>query len=230
MCSLEKLNDKATQTAFNNKVVSVTQHLQAYTKHRLYIAESTKIIPKNMYKSNDLIDEGIAKFYEKGYDIEADAAYIKIELFKIVDTDLDDLFKKEAFHQKTVSTDSILKDELGGLEEQFTVDEDYDLIMHDELSDISYHQDQEEKHVFVYDDNNMSLQNTFEISDISTKRNKHLLGKYYTWLPLRVSDIVDLFVFGKLSFQDIALVKNIEVKRVERVLELAIEDFKEHLI
>ena len=84
--------------------------------------------------------------------------------------------------------------------------------------------------MFVYDDNNIALQNTFEISDISTKRNKHLLGKYYTWLPLRVSDIVDLFVFGKLSFEDIAKVKNIEAKRVERVLELAIEDFKEHLI
>lgn len=231
MCSFEKINDKATQTAFNKKVVSATQHLQAYIKHRLYIAESTKIIPKNMYKSNDIIDEGIAKFYEKGYDIDADAAHIKIDLFKIVDTDLDKLFKKEAFHQKTISTDAILKDELDGLDEQFTVDEDYDLIMHDELSDISYHQDQEDKHVFVYDDDdNMSLQNTFEISDISTKRNKHLLGKYYTWLPLRVSDIVDLFVFGKLSFEEIAKVKNIEAKRVERVLELTIEDFKEHLI
>ncbi|WP_282124174.1 hypothetical protein [Algibacter mikhailovii] len=230
MSSLEKLNDKTTQTEFNKKVVSATQHLQAYVKHRLYIAESTKIIPKNMYKSNDIIDEGIAKFYEQGYNIEADAAHIKIALFKIVDTDLDNLFKNEAFHQKTLSTDSILKDELDGLNEEFTVDEDYDLIMNDELSDISYHQDNEEKHVFVYDDNNMSLQNTFEISDISTKRNKHLLGKYYTWLPLRVSDIVDLFVFGKLSFDEIATVKNIETKRVERVLELAIEDFKEHLI
>ncbi|GGZ92616.1 hypothetical protein [Algibacter mikhailovii] len=230
MSSLEKLNDKTTQTEFNKKVVSATQHLQAYVKHRLYIAESTKIIPKNMYKSNDIIDEGIAKFYEQGYNIEADAAHIKIALFKIVDTDLDNLFKNEAFHQKTLSTDSILIDELDGLNEEFTVDEDYDLIMNDELSDISYHQDNEEKHIFVYDDNNMSLQNTFEISDISTKRNKHLLGKYYTWLPLRVSDIVDLFVFGKLSFEEIATVKNIETKRVERVLELAIEDFKEHLI
>ncbi|WP_298552765.1 hypothetical protein [uncultured Algibacter sp.] len=230
MCAIDKLNDKTTQTEFDKKVISATQHLQAYVKHRLYIAESTKIIPKNMYKSNDIIDEGVAKFYENGYNIDADENAIKIELFKIVDSDLDELFKNESFHQNTMSTDSILKDELDGLDEEFTVDEDYDLIMHDELSDISYHQDQEDKHVFVYDDNNSSIQNAFEISDISTTRNKHLLGKYYTWLPLRVSDIVDLFVFGKLSFKDIATIKNIEIKRVERVLELAIEDFKEHLI
>ena len=73
------------------------------------------------------------------------------------------------------------------------------------------------------------IKNALEISDISLKRNKHLLGKLYTWLPLRVSDIVDLFVFGKLTFEEIAIVKAIETKRVERVLKLAIEDFKDHL-
>ncbi|PQV45063.1 hypothetical protein CLV33_11530 [Jejuia pallidilutea] len=229
MCTIDKLTDKNTQTEFNKKVVSATQHLQAYVKHRLYIAESTKIIPKNMYKSHDIIDEGIAKFYEQGYNIDADAASIKIELFKIVDTDLDELFKKEAFHQNTMSTHSILIDELDGLDEAFTADEGFDFIMNEELSDISYHQDHENKQVFVYDDKNAAIENAFEISNISTKRNKHLLGKYYTWLPLKVSDIVDLFVFGKLSFEDIATIKNIEVKRVERILELAIEDFKEHL-
>lgn len=230
MCTIDKLTDKTTQTEFDKKVVSATQHLQAYVKHRLYIAESTKIIPKNMYKSHDIIDEGIAKFYERGYNIDADAASIKIELFKIVDNDLDELFKKEAFHQNTMSTHSILQDELDGLDEAFTADEGFDFIMNEELSDISYHQDHEDKQVFVYDDKNASIEHAFEISDISTKRNKHLLGKYYTWLPLKVSDIVDLFVFGKLSFEDIATIKNIETKRVERILELAIEDFKEHLI
>ncbi|WP_298498360.1 hypothetical protein [uncultured Algibacter sp.] len=230
MCSIEKLNDKSTQKAFDKKVVSVTQHIQAYVKHRLYIAESTKIIPKNMYKSNDIIDEGIAKFYEAGYNIDADKNDIKIKLFKIIDADLDALFKKEAFHQNTMSTHTILEHELDGLEEKFTVDEGFDFIMNDELSDISYKQDENGKELFVYDDNNTSVKNAFDISDISLQRNKHLLGKFYTWLPLKVSDIVDLFVFGKLSFDEIAKVKTIEAKRVERVLKLAIEDFKEHLI
>ena len=230
MRSIDKLNDKTTQTEFNKKVVSATQHLQAYVKHRLYIAESTRIIPKNMYKSNDIIDEGVAKLYEAGYNIDADLASIKISLFKIVDADLDDMFKKEKFHQNTMSTDAILKDELDGLEEKFTIDGGYDFIMNDELNDISYNQDNDTKHVFLYNDNNPYIKNALEISDLSLKRNKHLLGKYYTWLPLKVSDIVDLFVFGKLSFEDIAIVKSIEITRVERVLKLAIEDFKEHLV
>jgi DNA-directed RNA polymerase specialized sigma24 family protein len=229
MSSSDKLNDKKTIDEFNKKVVSATQHLYAYVKHRLYIAESTGIIPKNMYKSQDIIDEGIAKFYEAGYNIDADATSIKLSLFKIVDAELDALFKKEKFHQQTISTHSILQDELDGLVEKFTVDEDFDLIMNEELSDISYKQDDESKHVFVYDDNNNSITNALELSDLSSTRNKHLLGKIYTWLPLKVSDIVDLFVFGKLSFEEIAKVKAIEEKRVERILKLVIEDFKAHL-
>ena len=228
MCSLEKLNDKATQTAFDKKVVSVTQHLRAYTNHRLYIAESTGIIPKNMYTSSDLIDEGIAKFYERGYNIDDNISEIKLKLFKIVDADLNALFKNEAFHKNTMSTHSILEEELDGLEEKFTVDEDFDFIMNEELSDISYNQDQN-NNVFVYDDDNEAIKSAFEISDMSSTRNKHVLGKIYTWLPLNVSDIVDLFVFGNLSFDEIAKVKSIEARRVERILKLAIEDFKQHL-
>ncbi len=226
MCSLEKSNDKATQNAFNKKVVSVTQHLQAYIKHRLYIAESTGIIPKNMYISNDFIDEGIAKFYENGYDIDMDAASIKIKLFKIVDSDLDDLFKKEAFHKNTTSTSSILDEELESLEENFTVDEGFDFIMNEELDDISYKQNEKHKHLFLYDDNNSSVVNAFEIEDLSTIHSKNLLGKFYSVLPIKVSDIVDLHVFGNLTYNEIAEVKNIETKRVERVISLVMEAFK----
>ena len=97
MSSIEKLNEKATQTAFDKKVVSATQHLHPYVKHRFYIAESTGVIPKNMYSSNGIIDEGIAKFYENGYDIELMRIAIKIKAFKIVDFELAIFLKKKLF-------------------------------------------------------------------------------------------------------------------------------------
>ena len=227
MCTMENLNDKKTQTAFNNKVVSMTQHLQAYVKHRLYIAEATGILPKNMYISNDFIDEAIAKFYENGYDVDMEASDIKLKLFKIADADLDDLFKNEAFHKDTFSTNSILEEELDSLEEQFTVDEGLDLIMNDELDDISYKQDNKHWQLFLYDDNNAS--SISEINQTESINHDVLFGKFYSWLPLKVSDIVDLLVFGKLTYQEIAHVKNIEPKRVERVLKLVTKTFRNHL-
>lgn len=217
MCSIEKLNDKTTEIAFNKKVVSVTKHLRAYVIHRLYIAESTGIIPKNMYNSNDLIDEAIAKFYEDGYDIDIETSAIKLKLFKIVNSDLEDLFKKEAFHKNTMSTNAILEEELDGLEEKFTVDEDFDFIMNEELNDISYKQNTKHKHLFLYDDNNSSVLNAFDMEDLTKTKSKEILGKFYSRLPLMVSNIIDLHIFGELTYDDISKIKNIETRRIERI-------------
>lgn len=227
MGTVEKLNDKATKLAFNRKVVSISQHLQAYVKHRLYVAESTGVIPKNMYVSNDFIDEAIAKYYESGFDIDIQKNALKLKLFQYVDSDLVDLFKKEAFHKSTVSTSFILNEELAGLEERLTVDEDFEIIMAEDLNDISYKQDNKHRHLFIYDDKAASVVGAFKINRSTALKDKNLLGKFYSWLPLQVSDIVDLYVFGRLTTEEISQVKNIEPKRVELVFELVSEAFKE---
>lgn len=217
------------KTKFDKKVLSAIQHLHTYVKHRLYIAESIGILPKNMYTSNGIIDEGIIKLYKKGFDVDADAMLIKIELFKITDTYLDELFRKEAFHQKTISTNSILKEELDSLKENYTVDEDFDFIMLDELNDISYKQDDNQEHVFLYDDNESTLLSAFEIEDISAKNKKEILGSMYSWLPIKASDIIDLYVFGKLSYEEISKVKQIEIESVEKIFKTVSKRFIKNL-
>lgn len=229
MCSIEKLNNKATQTAFEKKVISASQQLFSYINHRLYIAEHTGVIPKNMYTSREIIDEAIAKFYETGYNIDIEVNPLKLKLFKYVDTDLNLIFKKEAFHKNTISTNSILEEELDGLEENYTMDADWDFVMNEELNDISYKQDHKHKHLFLYDDNDNSVLSTFEMEDLSAKKSKELLGNLYSWLPLNVSSIIDLLVFGKLSFEEISRVKSIEIKRVEFIYEEVKSKFKDHL-
>ena len=229
MSTLKKMQDKNTQTEFNKKVLSAIKHLRAYTKHRLYIAESTGVLPKNMYSSSDIIDESIAKFYSKGINIDLEEMAIKLKLFKIVDNDLNELFKKEAFHKDTQSTSTILKEELDSLEEKYTLDADLDYVMNEDLVDISYQQDNKHKHLFLYDDKNASIINALEMEDISSQHTKKLLSKFYTWLPMNVTDIVDLFVFGKLSFEDISKIKDIEIKRIERIFEGVRKSFRKNL-
>jgi len=229
MSTLKKIQDKNTQTEFDKKVLSAIKHLRAYTKHRLYIAESTGVLPRNMYSSSDIIDESIAKFYSKGINIDLEEMAIKLKLFKIVDNDLNELFKKEAFHKDTQSTSTILKEELDSLEEKYTLDADLDYVMNEDLEDISYQQDNKHKHLFLYDDKNASIINALEMEDISSQHTKKLLGKFYTWLPMNVTDIVDLFVFGKLSFEDISKIKDIEIKRIERIFEGVRKSFRKNL-
>ncbi|MEN3322302.1 hypothetical protein VP395_01055 [Mariniflexile soesokkakense] len=229
MSSIEKLNEKATQAAFNKKVVFASQQLHPYVKHRLYIAESTGIIPKKMYASNGIIDESVVKFYEKGYDIDVDTNTLKLKLFKIVDADLEMIFKKEAFHKNTISTNSILIEELDALEENYTIDDGFDYIMNEDLDDISYQQNGHNKHLFLYADSDNSILNAFEANtDISSKSNE-VIGNIYSRLPINVSNIIDLYVFGKLSVEDISKVKNIEVKRINRIIDTVKKTFDTNL-
>ena len=216
MKSLEEMN---SQSVFDKKVLSIIQYIHPYVKHRLYIAESTGILPRKMYSSNGIIDDSIIKLYKNGFDKDADVNHIKLELFKIVDNDLEELFKKEAFHKKTMSTDSILKDELESMNEQYTVDEDYDFIMNDELNDISYKQNNNHQHVFLYDVDDSTLLNTFEINDVSPSKKEKFLGSIYSRLPIKVSDIIDLHVFGKLNHEEISKVKQMDVGRIKKIFE-----------
>ena len=229
MSSTEKLNEKATKIAFDKKVVAVSQLLHPYVKNRLYIAESMGIIPKNMYESMGVIDESIAKFYENGFDIDMETNTLKLKLFKYADAELDAIYKKEAFHKNTVSTNAMLVEELDALEEKYTIDGGFDFIMNDELNDISYQQNNKEKHLFLYDDDDNSFLGTFEMENVSENKSKVILGGLYSWLPLNVSSIIDLLVFGKLSFEEIAKVKSIEVKRVKFIYEEVNTKFKDHL-
>ncbi|MCK5401139.1 MAG: hypothetical protein KAJ28_05850 [Flavobacteriaceae bacterium] len=218
MKNIKHIETKNTKTEFDKKVLSAIQHLQSYIKHRLYIAESIGILPKNMYTSNDIIDEGIVKLYEKGFNQDADTMFIKIELFKIADAYLDVLFKKESFHKNTVSTHSILTEELNNLEEKYTTDADLDYVMDEDLDDISYKQDEELKHLFLYNDKNSNIIKLLDLEHVSTLKIGKLLGTLYSWLPIKVSSIVDLYFFGKLSLEEISKIKHIEVSRVKTVL------------
>lgn len=229
MSSLEKINDKATQTAFNKKVLSAAHHLHPYVKHRLYIGESMKILPKNMYTSNGIIDESIAKLYENGYNIDNDASDIKLKLFKIADADLYTLFKKEAFHKETMSTNPILQEELDNLAENYTIDDDLDYIMTEELNDISYKQHKNHKHLFLYNDDSNSILKVFDKGELSKSNSKKALGNLYSWLPLNVSNIVDLHVFGKLSFEEISKIKAIETKRIALIFDEIKKNFNDHV-
>jgi hypothetical protein len=228
MSTFKELSSKSAQTAFDKKVLSSVQHLHPYVKHRIYIAETTGVLPKNMYSSNGIIDECIIELYSKGFNIEAETMAVKLELFKLVDNYMNELFKKEAYHKNTISTDTILQDELSKLSEDYTVDGDLDFVLNTDLSDISYHQDHN-NHLYLYEDKEASLLKAFELEDLSKSESPKVFGRFYSWLPINISNIVDLYIFGNLDFEDIAKIKNIKTSRVELIFDKVKKSFRSHL-
>ena len=47
------------------------------------------------------------------------------------------------------------------LEEKYTIDDDLDFVMNEELNDISYQQDHKHKHLFLYDEDDNSVLECF---------------------------------------------------------------------
>lgn len=228
MSTYTEISSKSAKTAFDKKVLAAVSHLHPYIKHRIYIAETTGILPKNMFSSNGIIDESIILLYTNGFNIDSDAMAVKLELFKIADNFMNVLFKNEAYHKDTISTDDILREELDKLSEDYTVDADFDFILNTELNDISYHQHDHEP-LHLYSDKEASILSAFEVKDLSLSPSKKVFGQLYNWLPFNVSNIVDLYIFGKLDFEAIAKIKNMEQKRVSDIFDKVKRTFRRHI-
>lgn len=218
------------QIEFDKKLLSVIHHLHPYVKHRLYIAESIGIVPQNMYCSNGIIDDAIVRLHQDNNHIDLDTLSIELSLFKLADELIDELYAKEGWHQKNISTYHLLKSELKKLEEKFTVQASNELIMHEDLDDICYHQNEKDSSYFIYDDLDSDILKVIESEPSSDFRKQKLLGKFYSWLPIETSKIIDLFVFGKLNFEEIAKIKDLSTQAVKEIIIDVRKSFRRNLV
>ncbi len=134
------------------KTLTVVHLLHPYTKQRIRVGEILGFFPKNMYKSNEIIDEVVLETYETGIHKTKDTDELRLAMFAMLNERIIALFKSEEWHKDSISTRYILEEELKQLEENFTVDADNDFIMNEDLDDISYHQNDSESKKLPYDD------------------------------------------------------------------------------
>ncbi len=227
---LQKFYGADDQREFSKKLLSIVPHLHPYVKHRLYIAESVGILPQNMYCSNGIIDDAILKLYSDDFDVNIDTLSLELQLFKIADHLIDELHHREGWHQRSISTNHFLNIELEKLEENFTAEADNELIMKEDLDDICYHQNSKHKQSFIYDDLDSAILKIIDTEPSSSFRKQKLLGKFYSWLPMEASKIIDLFVFGKLNFEEIATIKDMTAQQVKQTIIDVRKSFRRNLV
>ena len=217
---------------FGKQILDIAPQLHPYVKHRLYTAETTGIIPRNMYKVGGVIDDAIITLFEDVHGTIQSNDELKIKLFAMTSKRLDEIIASEEFHKDTLSTSELLSKELERLEEKFEIDLDNDLLMSDELDDISYKQDADKNQMILYDDAEKNIIETLELDDDRaelTDKKRLVLNKIYNWLPLETSNILDLFVFGKLTYDEIALVKGINPDEVKETIRSISKNFRKNL-
>ena len=211
-----------THDDFGEKVLQVIKQVLPYVKHRLYVGETKGIIPRNMYSPIGIVDDAIIELYKEHEQTTKDINKIKFYLFALSDKKLQRLFKKEKFHKSTLSTGDILNNELKQLEEKYTVDANLDLIMEEELDDISYHQKDFKKTNILYDEAQEQIVKTLDLTKQNiplSEKQRLALNNIYHWLPEETSTILDLFVFGRLTYCEIANIKQTDEFYIKKSIQ-----------
>jgi len=228
----EDLKVSKQHNEFGRKILTIIAQIHPYVKHRLYTAEISGIIPHNMYTSTGIIDDAIVELYEK-YEGKINANQeIKLKLFSLVSQQLSTLFKFEARYKDSLNTSQILEEELKLLEENYELDFNNEMIMEEDLEDISYQQDKFIKQEILFNDAEKSIINSLQIHDtrldISEDKRK-AFNNIYNWLPLKTSNILDLFVFGKLTYDEIAIVKGVNSYDIKKIIQSVSATFRKNL-
>jgi hypothetical protein len=216
----------------DKKTLSTVQLLHPYVKQRIRVAENLGIFPRNMYKSNEIIDEVVLKVYEEGLHKSLNQDDLRIAMFKLTFDRMNELLESEEWHKDSISTKLILEDELKQLEENFTMDADNDLIMNEDLDDISYHLNDKEGVSLPYDEQEEGVKVLLGLDTSETDgfwQDRKEIRKLYYKLPLTTSNIVDLYILGKLSFAEIASILKTEMAEVKEIVNFVKETFRKQM-
>jgi hypothetical protein len=131
-----------------------------------------------------------------------------------------------------VSIKLILEEELKQMEEKFTVDGDFDLIMNEELDDISYHQNDEGTSLLESEEVQQNLMSLFEMKEHDKFKEqgfKQSFQTLYKLLPVQTSNVVDLYILGKLNLKDIGTILEADIIEVKRIVQFVKENFKKQI-
>jgi hypothetical protein len=229
---MKNSNNNRSRQNQDKKTLTVVHLLYPYVKQRIRVGENLGILPRNMYKSNEIIDEVVLEIYEQGIQNSMDTDDLRINMFEKANTKINLLLESEKWHKDSISTKVILEQELKQLEENFTMDADNDYVMNEDLDDISYHQNNKQNAELPYDDAEEGMRTLFGIENfkqVEDWNDRRVLRKLYYKLPLNSSNIIDLYVLGKLSFQEIASILKMDILEVKQIVSFVKENFKKWL-
>jgi len=226
---LMKLKKEANKVAFNTLLLKIMPSIRSYIIQRMKTAIQKNHFPKNKYVPNDFIDQLFIETYDHIEKFTNENEFY-IWLYKKTNELLDDVITEEEFDDlffKNINDYS--KREWDQMEEVFTVESDGDLVMNEELADISYHQN-------PYTIKDVFIENTE--SDLIKKIDKTLhqeqVDKHIQFimhnLPAQTRNVFELYTKQHLTIPEIAEIRNISIIDAKQTLDGARKSLKASLL
>ncbi len=216
--NLLRLRKEGNQTPFNALVLKIMPEIRKYINGRLNTAIKKGNFSKGKYKADDFIDQLFIEIYDNIEDVQKEGDFY-LWLFKKTNDLIEDVIVEEEFDEYFFENiDDYSKPEWDEMQEKYSTDGGGDLLMIEELDDMSYnHNDYSLNHVFI-EDNEKELIEKID-KDISEEEIQNHITMVLHHLPLEMRNVFDLFTQEHLELEEIAQVRNSSVSEVEELLK-----------
>ena len=222
LITLKKEEDRE---AFNKLFMQVIPEIKEYVISRIRTAIKKNHFPKNMYSANDFIDQLFIETYDN-IDQFSNEDEFYVWLYKKTNELLDDVITEEEFDELFFKNiDEYSQPEWDQLEEKFTAESDGDLIMKEDLEDISYYREPYNvKDVFVTD-TERALTEQIDERLHKEEIDRHIeLVLHNLSKPMRT--VFQLYTKKHLTLAEIATIQEKSIERVQELLQDARDALK----
>ena len=233
IATLKTQKARTDQRAFFLTLEAIAPGLRNYIRQRLRSAERRGLIPSGLYAPDDVLDEALLAVYARFDAMPEDADGLRVTLFQLANERLDELIEQEAWHRRGVRLEDILADEMKMMAEipQMTVDADGDIVLVEELDDAEIEPPEPEIAL---------LEDSFEDEILESlgadwarvkedAAQRALLARLYDHLPEQSRILLDLWTRGRLTVEEIAQVRGLNVAQVRETLERIRGEFQRWL-
>lgn len=217
---LKKHKSAGRREAFNEKLLLLLPEVKRYITRGLRLALAKGVISHNKYKPEDFFDQLFLDVYDRLGEVPGKDAFYPW-LFARAEGLLEEMEVKEIFDAFLFEDlDQYSRAERSEMDESFSTDGDGDLVMLDELDDISYKDRQTLLHNIFLDDAHEDLMALTE-AGARQKRVENQLDNVLFELPANLRSLFELAYEQGFSPEDIARIKNMEPRKVHEQLKKA---------
>lgn len=216
--TLEQHRSKNNKQAFYEVYLRIIPQLKNYINTRLQELIHAGHFPHNFYEVDDFIDDLFISVYNNFEAFKSEEDFYMF-LFAEIDELLTTAQKQEAkHHESTEQLDLYAKTERDALRERFTAELDGDLIMREDLDDISYDLNIQALHPIAQEGIESDL--IAQLDDekrkkYTTSQIDNLLKKF----PIEHRNIATLYIHFHLTPQEIVKVTKRPRVEIEKVLD-----------
>jgi DNA-directed RNA polymerase specialized sigma24 family protein len=225
---LELLKSRDDAKSFYALFVNSIPEMGRYVNTRLNEMEHSGILLSNFYKEDDFIDDLFIATYNAFDEIKTDDQFY-IFLLKELNTLLDEAKEKEhSIHESLENIDVYAKAERDRMREKMATQLDGDIILEEELGDISYAPHKEEFKTIFEVESEQKMEEDLDKTATQTWTSKQA-NKVINSLPASHRNMASLYIHFHLSIPEIIEVTKQSSSKVHQVINSIKDSLKKGL-